>query len=396
MRSQRLCKPLVLATLGVVLGAGQAWADVYGRIRGTATDPSGAVVPGVAVTVTNVATGVKARVTTSPSGTFEVLNLQAPGNYNVTAEASGFRKFEARDLPLALNQIYVLNVPLELGQTSQEVTVEANGAQVESTRIELGTTVNSRSIVDLPLNGRNWVQLQQLQPGVVAASDGRGSYATNDSQADQNSYLINGTDNNDFPLNTVQVTPRPDAIAEFNFGGAGLYSTGDPGADFLLGVPDNYTQGSGDILNERTQEYYAYFQDQWKIKPNLTLTYGVGWSIDTPAVDNYHNNHAGVDYLPGMQSLVFPSAPTGYVFQGDPGVNAFGTTHHLDFGPRLGFAYRPNWRWLQGARTKPAFARDSRSTSIALTARRPCRRKERSLLRRLPWESRMSAPRRFL
>jgi hypothetical protein len=608
---------------------------------------------------------------------------------------------------LSLNQIFVLNIKLELGSLNESVTVsEAGIVQVEATSIELGTVINSTTIVNMPLNGRDWDQLQQLEPGVVAASDSRGSYATNGSQADQNSYLINGTDNNDLPLNTVQVRPSPDAIAEFKmvtgtfnpeygrnsgaimnaiiksgtnnfhgdgfdfyrdtslnarnffqplpavfhrnqfggtiggpiwkdhtffffsyqgdrerrpetttdcgcgspgttpvftsdqrsgifpalqsssnvspfplvgddgtttfpagtpyatifptghiptsdfnpisvnllkfvptatvgnnfefnpvltatddqylsridhtisskdaiwgyflwerhldtqvlpytgatlpgfaqtntahwqqynaawnhtfsgtmlnearvgytrlnyaavvpvtptspssvgftginpqlttgegvpvvnvtgffnlgfssngpqpridqtyqftdnlsknvghhalkfgfdmrrfqvynpfsfnndgtftFAGTGAFSTGDPGADFLLGIPDGYVQGSGDILNGRTQEYYSYAQDQWKARSNLTLTYGVGWSIDTPMVDNYHGNHAGVAFRPGQQSTVFPTAPVGYVFQGDAGVNAFGTTKFKHFGPRFGFAYSPNWGKLTG------------------------------------------------
>ncbi|MGH9353821.1 MAG: hypothetical protein ACRD2G_16940, partial [Terriglobia bacterium] len=80
----------------------------------------------------------------------------------------------------------------------------------------------------------------------------------------------------------------------------------------------------------------------------MTLTYGAGWSIDTPAVDNYHDNHAGIAFRPGQQSTVFPTAPAGYVFQGDAGVNAFGTTHFKDIGPRFGFAYAPDWGWLTG------------------------------------------------
>ncbi len=170
MRFQRLFMALLLAMLGAFVMVSQARADdVYGRIRGTVTDPSGAVVPGATITVTNMATGVTRSVKGSAAGTFEILNLQAPGTYIVTAESSGFRKFEARGIPLALDQIYVLDVHLELGQTSQEVTVEAAPSQVESTSMQLGTTINSRSIVDLPLNGRNWVQLQQLQPGVVGS-----------------------------------------------------------------------------------------------------------------------------------------------------------------------------------------------------------------------------------
>src|SRR5712692_4460469 len=72
-------------------------------------------------------------------------------------------------------------------------------------------------IRDMPLNGRNWIQLQQLQPGVVSSSDRfTSNFATNGSQTQQNSYMINGVDSNDLPLNTPVVIPSPDAIGEFN------------------------------------------------------------------------------------------------------------------------------------------------------------------------------------
>ena len=145
-------------------------------------------------------------------------------------------------------------------------------------------------------------------------------------------------------------SPLNDGV--FTFGGSGAFSTGDAGADFLLGIPDQYEQGSGDFLNERSQEYYSYIQDQWKIRTNLTITIGTGWSIDTPMADNAHDNHAGVAFRPGQQSTVFPNAPTGYVFQGDAGVNAFGTTKFRHFGPRVGFAYSPDWGWLTGGAGK--------------------------------------------
>jgi len=128
---------------------------------------------------------------------------------------------------------------------------------------------------------------------------------------------------------------------DYTFGGAGTYSTGDPGADFLLGIPDSYSQGGGDVINARGQEYYTYFQDQWKIRKNLTLTYGTGWQVDTPTVDIYHNNHAMTAFRPGEQSTLFPNAPQDYMFEGDPGIHATGTTKYGHFGPRLGFAWSP-------------------------------------------------------
>lgn len=690
---------LALAVLFTTAMTSLVMADeLTARIRGNVADQSGAVIPGVKITATNTATGLSRDVLSADSGAFEFLQLPI-GAYKLTAEKSGFRTYVASGITLVLNQIFVLNITMEVGQVTQEVSVQANTAQVETTSIQLGTVQTASTIVDLPLNGRNWIQLQQLQPGVVGASDRFGSnFATNGSQSQQNSFLINGTDANDIPLNTPLIIPSPDAIAEFrlvtstinpeygrnsgailnaviksgtnqfhgsgfdffrdtrlnsrnffakqrvifhqnqfggtvggpvwknhtffffsyqgrrnrspqgvgnstvftpaerngffpdlatssntspfplvgedgkihpagsaystifptghipsadlnpiavnltnkfvplpnsglrqfqfnpittlredqvitrvdhtfgskdslfvswfwqstpsvddlpftgadlpgfaemaerhsqqytagwthifndrmlnearfgytrlnflavnpvnpvlpssagfninpnNTAGAGLpviaitglftlgfsdngpqpridqtyqytdnftlavgkhtfkmgfdtrrfqvanpffflngghfdfnatgtFTTGVPGADFLLGIPDDFSQGSGDFIDARAQQYYTYFQDQFKIRPNLTLTYGVGWQVDSPLDDIAHNGNATVAFRPGQQSKLFPTAPTGFVFSESDVFNAAGETFYGQFGPRFGFAYSPDLGWFSG------------------------------------------------
>ncbi|MGH9356545.1 MAG: hypothetical protein ACRD10_10490, partial [Terriglobia bacterium] len=116
-----------------------------------------------------------------------------------------------------------------------------------------------------------------------------------------------------------------------------------PGADFLLGLPDFYVQGSGSVVNVRAQEYYSYFQDQFRIRPNLTLTYGLGWDIETPYWNLYAGSEAAPAFRPGVQSKVYPAAPIGLVFPGDPGINNAGGPDipWHDFAPRVGFAWSP-------------------------------------------------------
>lgn len=686
--------------------------NLYASIRGTVTDPSGAVVPGATLTATNLATGLRYTATSSNDGLFSFLQLPI-GDYSVTAEKSGFKGFTAAHIHLDLDQIFSLQVAMELGATSETITVEANPAQVETTSMQLGTTVTGSQIVDIPLNGRNWTQLMQLQPGVEASNDrfGTGAFSTNGSETQQNSFLINGTDSNDAALNTPLVVPSPDAIGEFNlvsstlnpeygrnsgaivnaaiksgtnqfhgdifefyrdtfldakswfeqsaspfhqnqfggviggpiykdhaffffsyegtratepepgsltsipvfstaerggnfseatgggpftppvsgvspfpmvgasgttypkgtpystlfptgvipaadlnplsvklmnqyvpaanaagnnfdfnpieslkqdqylgridekisdkdavwfyglyenfpstdtvpfsgadlpgfassspektyeytaawnhtfspttlnearvaylrfnftanepvtninpttygfsgitpqvsslsslpiinlsnggfftlgfssngpqprvqntyqftdnfskvwghhtfkagfnmdrlsinnpfysnlsgnydFGAAGTFSTGNAGADFLLGIPDSYSQGSGSTLRDRAQEYYSYIQDQWQVSPSLTLTIGTGWDIETPQKNIFANGEAMAAFRPGQQSTIFPTAPLGLVFPGDKGINSYGgpTIHYTDLAPRLGFAWSPgsshNW-----------------------------------------------------
>lgn len=710
-----LSKPvnLVIALLFSLLAFAVFWTvparadNLYASIRGTVVDDSGALVPDAQVTAVNLGTGLSKTLTTGKEGAFVFLELPV-GDYSVEIKKSGFKTYTANGIHLEVNQVYALNAKIELGTVAETITVEANQVQVETATSQRGDVVEANQIINLPLIGRNWVNLQQLEPGVVAASDARGEYATNGSQTTQNSFLIDGTDTNDLPLNTRSIIPSEDAIQEFRmvtntinpefgrnsgaimnaliksgdnrfhgdvfefyrdtflnaddfftqqkqifhqnqfggtiggpiwknhsffffsyqgirnrepepgssstttvygpsqltgagaftgigncttngtpclspfamvgdngttypagtpystifsngtiptadlnpiakklvsqfvpapnqannvygfqplqslddnqyiarldqnlgkndllwgswlqesepftatlpftgstlpgfeesnqqhfklltvswshtlndhminelragydrfnynavepvspalpssygfsitpqdpsaaslpvmsiaglftlgfsengpqpridqtyqvtdnfsfnhgnhafkvgfdgrkfmvtnpffalnsglfeYNGAGLYSTGNPGADFLLGIPDLYAQESGGYGDDRADEYYSYFQDQWKIRPNFTLTYGVGWTIDTPLIDNSYNGHGMAAWYPGQQSTVFPNAPVGVVYSGDPGVHPTGTDHVWhNWGPRVGFAYSPDWGALTG------------------------------------------------
>lgn len=227
---------LLFTTALLLLAAPQASAqNLYGTIRGTVVDPSGAVVPGATVTLTNAGTGITKSLTTGADGTFEFVNLLAPGDYDVNVTKTGFRAFTSQNIRLNVNQVFVVSAALEVGNVSQTVTVEATSAQIDTTTMQLGTTITGTTIVDLPLNGRNFTQLQQLEPGVAAASDRFMTYSTNGAETQQNSFLVNGVDTNDLPLNTPAILPSPDAIGQFRM----VTSTLNP----------EYGRNSGAILN---------------------------------------------------------------------------------------------------------------------------------------------------
>ena len=98
-----------------------------------------------------------------------------------------------------------------------EITVEAAHTQVETTSMELGARITGSALVDLPLNGRDWIQLQQTLPGVVASmGDFTDNFSTSGSRAQDNEFLLNGVDNLDLALNTPNAIPSPDSIAEVN------------------------------------------------------------------------------------------------------------------------------------------------------------------------------------
>jgi hypothetical protein len=234
------CLFMLLTILALVLApARPGRADnVYGSIRGTVTDPSGAVIPDATVTATDVSTGISRRAITLADGSFVLLNLLAPATYNVTVEKSGFQRYQASGIHLNLNQTFVVNATLRVGSTTERVTVQANLAQINTTSMQLGTTITGKQIVDLPLNGRDWIQLQQLQPGVVGEADTRftDAYSTNGAEAQQNSFLLNGVDIGDIALNVPDITtPSPDAIGEFRM----ITNTINP----------EYGRNSGAIMN---------------------------------------------------------------------------------------------------------------------------------------------------
>jgi hypothetical protein len=242
MRVHPFLKVLLVGFAVGVLAVSQARADeLYGRIRGTITDPSGAVIAGAQVTATNSGTGISKQVTSGADGSYEFLQLLAPATYSISVRQSGFKQFEAQNIHLDLNQVYALPIKLELGAVSQLVSVEAVAAQINTTSMELGNTITATTIQDMPLVGRNWIELQQIQPGVVGASDRLGTgqngtnFSTNGAETQQNSFYVNGVDTSDISLNAAAVIPSPDAIAEFHM----VTSTINP----------EYGRNSGAVLN---------------------------------------------------------------------------------------------------------------------------------------------------
>ncbi len=209
--------PALLLTASLLLAMLPASfaADVTARIRGTVTDPSGSVIPGAAVTATNLATGVAFQGKTQANGTYEFLHLPI-GTYTVSVTAPGFSTFSASGIHLDIDTAYEEPVQLTVGGAAQDVSVKADAVQVDSSNIQLNNIVEAAQIVELPLVGRDFSQLEQLLPGVQASSDRFGSYSANGSQTQQSSFLLNGTDTNDLPLNGLSFRPSVDALSEFN------------------------------------------------------------------------------------------------------------------------------------------------------------------------------------
>jgi len=205
-----------------VFSIGAGWAQTTGTIRGTATDPSGAVVPGANVTVIQSDTHVSRATTTNESGDYEFLALPV-GRYTVGVQVAGFREARFNDIDVRLGHVTVVDVRLELGQVSQVVTAEAAAPLIEIANTQIGAVVNDVAVVELPLNARDTYQLLQLQPGVQSqvgadlfyGSDQPGVVSVNGGRGRSNNYTVNGGEANDQFVNLPGVQPSPDTIEEF-------------------------------------------------------------------------------------------------------------------------------------------------------------------------------------
>src|ERR1700722_7124815 len=191
--------------------------DATGRILGTVYDQQGAVIPEVQITVTSTATADVRTATTDKEGSFQILALPI-GSYKVTAEHPGFRKVVSVEQKLQINQALRINFKMEVGAESQTVDVGAEAAPVETVNPTLGQSITGRALTNMPLNGRDMLDLALLQPGVTESNDdkeGAGDYSIAGGRTDSVTFLLDGGNNNDLLDNSNVLDPNPDAIAEF-------------------------------------------------------------------------------------------------------------------------------------------------------------------------------------
>ncbi len=144
-------------------------------VTGIVRDASGGTVPDARVTVVNQETNVVNQKDTNQSGAFTIINL-LPGSYTLSVERSGFKKVELPAFKLDVNQTLTQNITLQVGSTSETVTVNADavGVMIQRASTELGTTIDQQAMTELPLNGRNFTQLLILQPGVNPVNTAQG------------------------------------------------------------------------------------------------------------------------------------------------------------------------------------------------------------------------------
>ncbi len=226
-------RTLFLALMWLLVCA-PGFAQSLGTITGEVRDATGGVVPGVTVTVVNKATNATRTTSSNVVGLSDFPALP-PGSYTVKSELSGF-KTASREIELQVQQTARVNFTLELGTISELATVTGVSPLVETSNATIGTVIENRRIVELPLNGRNYLQLVALSPNVSAefAGPGQAGDRQGGSRANQNLsisgqrrefnfYTLDGVDNTDVNFNTYIFLPSVDALQEFKVQ-TGVYS----------------------------------------------------------------------------------------------------------------------------------------------------------------------------
>lgn len=217
----------------LMLGASLVWASITGTISGIVTDASGSVVPEVSVTALNTQTGISSVSKTDGKGFYSFPDL-AVGTYTVTAEEKGFKSFEKDGIVIDANSSIRVDIALEVGTVAEKVTVSTDVVQVETQSTQMGEVITSDRITSVPLNGRDFTDLLDLQPGVVpnaystqgvglndrvvggnTQSQNAGNQSINGQRETANGFMVNGANVEEGKNNGTTVIPNLDSIAEF-------------------------------------------------------------------------------------------------------------------------------------------------------------------------------------
>lgn len=229
--------------------SGLAHAQSTATLSGTVTDPSGAVVPGAQVSVVGNATGLTRTVVTDSVGSYTVPSLP-PGDYQVRATAAGFSTFVVKNVTLQVDQRTTINMSLGVAATGEEVQVNTSAPLIDAQTMTVGQVIDQKTVQQVPLNGRHFLDLTVLVPGSVvppvngfltSASRGLGAnaYITAGNREDSANYMINGINLNDLTQNQITFQPSINTTAEFKISNS-TYSA-------------EYGRSSGSIVNVATR-----------------------------------------------------------------------------------------------------------------------------------------------
>jgi len=245
-------RTLCLLVLPLLLPAIAGAQTHRASVRGTVSDPNGAVIPAATVTVTNIATGGIRTAQTNSNGEYVISSL-APGQYKIEVQSNGFLKYD-ETIDVLVNQEQRWSVSLRVSGMEGDTVEVPYEPEIKKDSASLGTVIQNQQITGLPLDGRNFYELSLLVPGAVPAAPGsagsvRGDFAfsVNGAREDANNFLLDGVYNVDPKLNTFGVRPSVDAIREFEM----LTSTYDASFGRNPGAQVNV------ILNSGTNDFHG-------------------------------------------------------------------------------------------------------------------------------------------
>ena len=244
--SKALTVFLRLSLLCVFLLSGSAFSraqNANATIKGQVVDPTGALVPGATVSIVNVDTNVQVlNATTDESGSFNAPQV-APGNYKISVQASGMKPTTVSNVVASVSQVTTINVSMQLGESTEVVTVEAKGEQLDRATSNVSTLISPADVQNLPLNNRNVENLLAFVPGVASGGSptqvNTSQLSINGSRTLNNEILLNGVSVIIASTGSPALLPSPDGIDELRF----LTST----------APAEYGRTSGAVLTANTR-----------------------------------------------------------------------------------------------------------------------------------------------
>jgi Carboxypeptidase regulatory-like domain len=216
----------------VLLGTLAAWAAITGSISGVVTDPSGAVVAGVTVVATSVSTSVQSKAVTDSKGFYRFATLNVD-TYDVTANQQGFRDYAQTGVKIDANSAVRIDITMELGTVTNTVSVKSDALRVETQSTQNGVVIPDTKITSVPLNGRSYIDLLKLQPGVspyshstdsatsgvgatqVSGDLDNGQQSVNGGRTGSNAFIVNGANAEEGVHNGAAMIPNLDSIAQF-------------------------------------------------------------------------------------------------------------------------------------------------------------------------------------
>lgn len=248
---------LLLFTALLLSSSAKLLASPTGSVSGTVKDPSGALIPGVKLTLASISTNAQLRAVTNSNGEFQFLQL-APTTYSLVAESSGFKKAAVASVLVQVDQVTHVDLTMEVGSVNESVQVEAVAPLLESDKSTISSVVDTRTISNMPLNARQFLDLALLTPGAVPSQPGQqgGGFNVSGARSQSNNILLDGISNMDTQIGSALGNFRiTDAVQEF------AVQTSVPTAEFGRGHGAQVSIVTKSGTNQFHGSLFEYFRN---------------------------------------------------------------------------------------------------------------------------------------